>query len=191
MSARTALAGFMRGYAWPCLAAAGAVLLIQGAVALYLEPLAGKEADAVAYMKAEVAKVDRDIAEIRQVREVTASALACRQVSSALNDERNRATRILDEIARVRADAMRFTVVEQYGGTVDLRGEARSYLAISELIERVDGSPVLERASLRSVSPQPGVAQAAYPLAFEVRVRVRGSNEGTRPSLFSDTGDPR
>ena len=59
MSVRTAIAGFMRAYGWPCLAVAGAALLIQGAVALYLEPLAANEADALAYMKAEVAKLKK------------------------------------------------------------------------------------------------------------------------------------
>jgi type IV pilus assembly protein PilN len=192
VSVRDAILGFMRTCGWPFLAAAGTALVIQGAAALFLEPDLSKESEALAYMKGEVAKLDRGIDDIRSYRASIRTAYACHTVSAAFQADRNLPIELLDELARARPDGMRFTVLDQYGGSVELKGEARSYLMISELFDRIESSPVLERASLRSVTAPPPGSNAGAPLAFEVRMRIRNRPEGVRPAaLTSDAQDPR
>lgn len=189
MNAHAAKAGFMRAYGWPCLVAAGAALLVQGAVALFLEPVLASEAEALAYMSAEVAEVERGAEDVRVSREAVAAAVACRSLSATLLADRNFPTLLLGELAQVRADGIRFTTLDQYGGIVDLKGEARSYLAISELVDRTDGSAVLERPSLRSVGPS-SAGSEGYRLTFDLRMRIRGRPEGTQPAPLG-VQDPR
>jgi len=167
---------FMRAYGWPCFAAAVAALLIQGAVAVFLEPRLAKEAEALAYMKGEAATAARGIEDLLDLRKTITSAQTCHTVFSAFQERRNLPTLILGELARVRPDGLRFTFVDQRDATLDLKGEASSELAIAELLKRVDGSAVLERPSpLPLAAPQAG-SSPGYPLAFEVGLRI-----GSRP----------
>ena len=155
----------MRTYGWPCLAAAGAALVIQGVVALFLERRLANDAESLAYMKGEVAKVGRGIEDLRDFRKKgLTSTQTCHMVSSAMSAQRNLPTRILDELARIRPDGMRFTIVDQQGATVDIKGEASSDIAIAELVKRVEASELLEQPRLRAV---------ADPLTFDVGMRIR------------------
>jgi Tfp pilus assembly protein PilN len=167
----------MRAYGWPCLVGAGAALLILGVAAQVLERRLADDAAALAYIRGEAANVGRGVEDLRHLRESITSAQTCQMVSSSFHAKRVLPMLILGELARVRPDGMRFTVVDQHDGTVDLKGEASSALAISELAKRIDGSAVLERPSQLPAAASQAGNSPGYPLAFEIAMRVRSRQQ--------------
>jgi len=164
----------MREFGWPCIAAAGTALLLEGAAAYSLESRLANDAKALEYIRGEVAKVWLVVEDLRHLPQAISSVQTCQAVSAGFQKRRNLPILILAELARVRPDGMRFTVVDQRDGAMSLKGEAGSELAIAELVKRIEGSAVLERPSVRPVAgPQAG-SSPGYPVAFEIGMRVRG-----------------
>ena len=72
-------------------------LLVAGAVWLFLDQQVTQQQANVAYMKNEIAKLDKQIEEIRKIREETASLLAKKQVVEALQSNRSEPVQLLDQ----------------------------------------------------------------------------------------------
>jgi Tfp pilus assembly protein PilN len=75
-------------------------LLVGGAVWLYLDSQVTAQRANVAYMKAEIDKLDKQIEEIRKIREETASLLAKKQVVEGLQSNRSEPVQLLDQLLR-------------------------------------------------------------------------------------------
>jgi len=75
-------------------------LLVGGAVWLYLDSQVTAQRANVAYMKLEIDKLDKQIEEIRKIREETASLLAKKQVVEGLQSNRSEPVQLLDQLLR-------------------------------------------------------------------------------------------
>jgi type IV pilus assembly protein PilN len=69
-------------------------LVVAGAVWVFLDQQEQQQKANVAYMKGEIDKLDKQIEEIRKIREETASLLAKKQVVEGLQSNRSRKARI-------------------------------------------------------------------------------------------------
>jgi type IV pilus assembly protein PilN len=74
--------------------------LVAGAVWLFLDQQVTQQQANVAYMKGEIAKLDKQIEEIRKIREETASLLAKKQVVEGLQSNRSEPVQLLDQLLR-------------------------------------------------------------------------------------------
>ena len=112
----------------------------------------------VAYMKNEISKLDKQIEEIRKIREETASLLAKKQVVENLQSNRSEPVQLLDQLLRQLPEGVYLKAVKQVGTKVGVTGYAQSNARVSTLMRNLGASPYLENPELIEIKavPAPG-----------------------------------
>jgi type IV pilus assembly protein PilN len=101
-----------------------------------------------AFLEGEIATLDRQIEEIRKLKEQTASLLGKKQVVEALQSNRSEAVRLLDQLVRQLPDGVYLKTVKQTGEKVSISGYATSNARVSTLMRNLEASPWLEQPNL-------------------------------------------
>jgi type IV pilus assembly protein PilN len=123
-------------------------LLVAGAVWLFLDQQVEQQRTNVAYMKGEIDKLDKQIEEIRKIREETASLLAKKQVVEGLQSNRSEPVQLLDQLLRQLPDGVYLKQIKQTGVKVNVVGYAQSNARVSTLMRNLGASPYLENPEL-------------------------------------------
>jgi type IV pilus assembly protein PilN len=132
------------------LAAVSAIigLLVAGAVWLFLDQQEQQQKANVAYMKSEIDKLNKQIEEIRKIREETASLLAKKQVVEGLQSNRSEPVQLLDQLLRQLPEGIYLKQIKQAGVKVNVVGYAQSNARVSTLMRNLGASPYLENPEL-------------------------------------------
>jgi type IV pilus assembly protein PilN len=101
-----------------------------------------------AYLKQEIAVLDKQIEEIKKLREQTQSLLARKNVVENLQSTRSDVVHLLDQLLRILPDGIYIRSVRQSGYKIALVGYAQSNARISTLMRSVDDSPWLDSPTL-------------------------------------------
>ena len=102
----------------------------------------------VAYMKEEINKLDKQIDEIRKIREETQSLLAKKQVVEGLQSNRSEPVQLLDQLLRQLPEGVFLKAVRQTGSKIKVEGYAQSNARVSALMRNLGASPYLENPEL-------------------------------------------
>jgi len=100
------------------------------------------------FLKAEIAKVDKEIEEIQRLKEQTAALLARKQIVETLQANRTEAVHLLDQLVRQLPDGIYLKSVKQTADKINLTGYAQSNARIATLMRNLDTSPWLAKAEL-------------------------------------------
>jgi type IV pilus assembly protein PilN len=130
-------------------------LLIAAAVWVFLDQQLSQQQANVAYMKAEIDKLDKQIEEIRKIREETASLLAKKQVVEGLQSNRSEPVQLLDQLLRQLPEGVYLKQVKQNGAKVNIQGYAQSNARVSTLMRNLGASPYLENPELVEIKAVP------------------------------------
>ena len=103
------------------------------------------------FLKSEIVKLDKDIAEIKKLRDEIAALLARKQVIETLQADRAQTVHLLDELVRQTPEGVYLRSVAQKGLNVNIKGYAQSNARVSTLMRNIDSSPWLERPVLIEV----------------------------------------
>ncbi len=123
-------------------------LVAAGAVWFFLDQQVEQQAANVAYMKTEIGKLDKQIEEIRKIREETASLLAKKQVVEGLQSNRSEPVQLLDQLLRQLPEGIYLKQIKQTGVKVNVMGYAQSNARVSTLMRNLGASPYLENPEL-------------------------------------------
>jgi type IV pilus assembly protein PilN len=123
-------------------------LVIAGAVWVFLDQQVEQQRANVAYMKTEIGKLDKQIEEIRKIREETASLLAKKQVVEGLQSNRSEPVQLLDQLLRQLPEGIYLKQIKQAGVKVNVLGYAQSNARVSTLMRNLGASPYLENPEL-------------------------------------------
>lgn len=96
------------------------------------------------FLKNEIAKLDRDIAEIRRLKEQIDAMLARKQVIESLQTTRAETVHLFNELAHRMPDGVYLKSIQQNGRRVTLVGYAQSNARVSHLMRNLESSPFLE-----------------------------------------------
>jgi type IV pilus assembly protein PilN len=143
-------------------------LAVAGAVYFFLDTQETQQQRNVAYMKAEIDKLDKQIEEIRKIREETASLLAKKQVVESLQSNRSEPVQLLDQLLRQLPEGVYLKAIKQAGPKVNIVGYAQSNARVSTLMRNLGASPYLENPEL-----------------VEIHAVVSPTNPGSRVNEFS------
>jgi type IV pilus assembly protein PilN len=135
--------------------ATGFAVLVAAAVWVFLDRQVDQQQQNVAYMKAEIAKLDKQIEEIRKIREETASLLAKKQVVEGLQSNRSEPVQLLDQLLRQLPEGVYLKAVKQTGAKVNVSGYAQSNARVSTLMRNLGASPYLENPELVEIRAVP------------------------------------
>jgi len=103
------------------------------------------------FLKAEIAKLDKEIDEIKEVKDKIAALLARKQVIETLQTDRVQTVYLLDELVRQMPEGVFLKSVKQRGAGVELVGYAQSNARVSTLMRNIESSPWLASPSLVEV----------------------------------------
>jgi type IV pilus assembly protein PilN len=130
-------------------------LAAAGIVWLYLDSQVTQQKNNVAFMKGEIAKLDKQIEEIRKIREETASLLAKKRVVEGLQANRSEPVQLLDQLLRQLPEGVYLKAVKQTGPKVNVAGYAQSNARVSTLMRNLGASPYLENPELVEIKAVP------------------------------------
>jgi len=100
------------------------------------------------YLKQETAILDKQIEEIKKLREQTQSLLARKNVVESLQSTRSDVVHLLDQMLRILPDGVYLKTLKQSGTKISVIGYSQSNARISTLMRAVEDSPWLDSPSL-------------------------------------------
>ena len=101
-----------------------------------------------AFLKAEIAKLDKEIEEIKVLKEKTTALLERKKVVEALQSDRSQVVHLLDQLVRQLPDGVYLKSIEQKGKAVSLVGYAQSNARVASLMRNLDSSDWLDDSVL-------------------------------------------
>jgi type IV pilus assembly protein PilN len=120
------------------------IFLVHGVLASRIEAQAARNK----FLDEQIVAVDKQIAEIRRIRELTQQLLARKQVVETLQSNREEVVRLFDQIARQLPDGVYLRNMKQTGNKVNIVGYAQSNARVSTLLRNLESSPWLDNATL-------------------------------------------
>jgi type IV pilus assembly protein PilN len=100
------------------------------------------------YLETEIVALDKQIDEIRKLKEQTQALLARKRVVESLQTNRTETVRLLDQLVRQLPDGVYLKTVKQTGQKVNVIGYATSNARVSTLMRNFEASPWLESPAL-------------------------------------------
>ena len=100
------------------------------------------------YLESEIVLLDKQIDEIRKLKEQTQALLARKRVVESLQTNRTETVRLLDQLVRQLPDGVYLKSIKQTGQRVNVIGYATSNARVSTLMRNFEASPWLESPSL-------------------------------------------
>ena len=133
---------------------AGAIV---GAVHTLFAARIENQQDRNKYLQTEIAALDKQIDEIKKLKEQTQALLARKRVVETLQTNRTETVRLLDQMVRQLPDGVHLKALKQTGQKVNVVGYATSNARVSTLMRNLEASPWLEAPSLVEVkATKPG-----------------------------------
>src|SRR5215510_5620710 len=108
----------------------------------------GIQDDRNKFLKSEIAKLDKEIDEIREIKDKIAALLARKQVIETLQTDRVQTVYLLDELVRQVPEGVCLKSVKQRGPGINLIGYAQSNARVSTLMRNIESSPWLANPQL-------------------------------------------
>ena len=117
----------------------------------YVSGLIERQEDRNRFLKGEIAKLEKEIAEINSLRDQIQALLARKNIIETLQAERAQTVNLLDQLVKQTPEGVYLRQIEQRGMRVGLIGYAQSNARVSTLMRNIDASPLLEKAELIEV----------------------------------------
>lgn len=113
------------------------------------------------YLSEQIAALDREIVEIRQLQEQKRELTARMKVIQNLQGMRPVIVRLFDELVRSLPDGVYFSNVSSDERTISIQGNAESNSRVSALMRALDEADWFSDSRLRQVAAVPGATNAA------------------------------
>lgn len=104
-----------------------------------------------AFLKSEVAVLDKQIDEIKRLREQTQLLLSRKQVIESLQRDRSEAVHLLNELASQTPEGIYLKTIKQDGGKIVVAGFTQSNSRVSHLMRNIEASSLVEKPVLQEI----------------------------------------
>lgn len=103
------------------------------------------------FLKQEISVLDKEIVEIKGLREQADALLSRKQVIESLQTNRTETVQLFNELVRQMPEGVYLKTLKQSGPKINLTGYAQSNARVSTLMRNLEASPHLEHADLVEV----------------------------------------
>ena len=100
------------------------------------------------FLKKEIAVLDKQIDQIKRLREQTQALLARKQIIESLQRDRAEPVRLLSELTKQMPEGVYLKSLKQSDAAISLSGYAQSSARVSTLMRNIEASPWLEKPVL-------------------------------------------
>ncbi len=134
------------------------------------------------FIKGEIAKLDKQIAEIKDLRSRREQLLARMRVIQALQGNRPIIVRLFDEVVRTLPGGVYYKSLRRNGDVLSIVGTAESNTKVSSLMRKLDASDWFDKPSLSGVKANPQFGDQANDFTLTVkRVSPKSEEEKEGP----------
>jgi len=127
-------------------AVAAAMIIFLGYT--YINAKIDAQAERNARLDAAIAKLDKEIADIKDLKDQISTTLERKQVVENLQTNRSQAVIVLDEISRQLPDGMYLKSIKQQGNVISIEGVADTNARVATLVRNLSTSNWMELPSL-------------------------------------------
>lgn len=122
------------------------------------------------FLTQQIAVLDKQIEEIKKLREQTQSLLARKNVVENLQSTRSDVVHLLDQMLRILPDGVYLKSLKQTGNRISLVGYAQSNARVSTLMRAIEDSPWLDSPALVEIhaSTSAGARVSEFSLNFNL-----------------------
>jgi type IV pilus assembly protein PilN len=103
------------------------------------------------FLKKEIAVLDKQLEEIKRLKEQTAALLSRKQIIESLQSDRAEAVYLLNELVKQTPEGIYLKSMKQDGRKIVLSGYTQSNARVSTLMRNLEASPWLERPVLAEI----------------------------------------
>jgi type IV pilus assembly protein PilN len=136
------------------------------------------------YLESEIAALDKEIDEIKKLKEQTQALLERKRVVEALQTNRTETVRLLDQLVRQLPEGIHLKSIKQSGTKVSVIGYATSNARVSTLMRNFESSPWLESPVLVEIKATQAADKAKTPLnEFNLNISISRPKEETTPAV--------
>lgn len=147
----------------------GVAATIVFAVKLQIDAMINHQNARNNYLKVETQKVDKAIAEIKELQKKKKALLERMAVIQKFQSTRSDSVRLLDEIVKTTPEGVHLTYYEQKAKNQTFKGVAQSNARVSALMRNIDRSAWIENPNLSVIQSK------------------KGENQGSKYSTFTMT----
>jgi type IV pilus assembly protein PilN len=121
---------------------------VVGAGYLYIAGLIDTQDQRNAFLRSEIAKLDKEIAEIKKLKDEIAALLARKQIIETLQADRAQTVHLLDQLVRQMPEGVYLRQLRQRGLLINVQGYSQSNARVSTLMRNIESSPWLSSPQL-------------------------------------------
>ncbi len=141
-----------------------------------------------AFLKEELVKLDKQIAEIAQLKEKTQDLLARKDVVESLQNNRSEAVHMFDELMRRLPDGLYLKSVKQTGDAVALTGYAQSSARVSTFMRALEATDLFDEPVLIEVKSVMLGPVRSYEFSLNVKIAPKASESDKKIGPVSEQG---
>lgn len=167
-------------------------LAIAGLLWVVFDTQIENQKDRNKYLTTEIAKLDKQIDEIKRIREETASLLSKKQVVEGLQSNRSEPVYLLDQLLRQLPEGLYLKSIKQTGAKISVTGYAQSNARVSAFMRNIEASPYLGNPNLVEIKAVTLNTQRANEFILDFLIkRVKaddgiGAAKGTNPAKSAE-----
>lgn len=152
------------------------VVLVHGIISGYISQQESKND----FLKREIAVLDKEIDEIKKLKEQTDALLSRKRVIESLQSNRAEAVRLFNELARQVPAGVYLKSVKQTGAKISILGYAQSNARVSTLMRNLEASPLLESPNLVEIKASTVGNRRLAEFSLNVNI-TRAAPEDSKP----------
>ncbi len=141
------------------------------------------------FLKQEIAALDKEIDEIKRLKEQTDSLLSRKRVIESLQANRAETVHLFNELAKQVPDGIYLKTLKQSGDRINLTGYAQSNARVSTLMRNLEASFLLERPNLIEIKATNVGNRRLSEFNLDVFI-TRKTNEPDKPAAPAKGAQP-
>lgn len=142
------------------------------------------------YLEQEIANLDKQIEEIKKLKEQTAALLARKKVVETLQGNRAEVVHLLDQLVRQLPEGIYLKGVKQTGNRVAINGYTQSQARVSTLMRNLDSSPYLDSPTLVEIKASAVGASRINEFTLNINITRAQEAETKKPAGRAASGSP-
>lgn len=143
-----------------------------------------------AYLKGQIQQIDKQIADIKTLKEQKAQMLARMNIIEQLQDSRMAAVHLFDQLVKTLPPGIYLTDVSQNGGQISIQGVAESSARVSTYMRNIDASPWMSDPNLQVVQKDNQINFGVRAQQFTVTAKVLTSPKAETTAAPAATAEP-
>ena len=168
-------------------ALAGLVVVVSALIIFFVHGVnsarIGTQEEKNAFLKREIASLDKEIDEIKRLKEQSNALLSRKKVIETLQSNRAETVTLMNDLARLMPEGIYLKSVKQSGVNITLNGVAQSNARVSSLMHNLETSAILDTPTLVEVRADTSTKRrlSQFTLVVHVKRADQAAAKGGKP----------